>query len=806
MKEKFGFLGRVTLLYVALSVAWIVLTDRTLEWLVHDPQSLTGFQTLKGLAFVAGSALFLFFLLQRALRRHARASEALQQSERRFHELFEHSPVALWSQDFSRVKAHFDALGAAGVSDFSQHFDRHPEQIDRCASLIEVLDMNAAALDLYGAERKDQLRGRVDQFFTEETRALFRDELVAIAGGARHFEGEGVNRTLAGERIHVHLTWSVAPGYEDTWGKVILSITDITERKRAEAALRESEAKFRSLAEHSPSMIFINQGGRVVYANEQCERLMGYARSEFYDPGFDFLSLVAPDSREQVRLNFERHARGEELPPQDYALLTKDGRRIEAIHTTRLIRYEGERAILGIVTDITERKRVERQLAHLASHDLLTNLYNRRRFEEELEHTLAQARRYGVRGALLWMDLDQFKQVNDSLGHQAGDELLVGLGTLLTEGLRDADVAARFGQGEDPFLARLGGDEFAVLLPHTDAAGAQEVAERLLEAVKRHTLSANGQPVRVTTSIGVALFPEHGLTLEELLSRADQALYRAKEAGRNCARIYAPDEEHKRQGEPEVAWAQRIRSGLEADRFELYAQPILELATGVVNRYELLLRLRGEADRLYFPGAFLSVAERFGLMQDLNRWVVRRAVRMLASLQGAAGGVVLEVNLSGKAFNDDVLLDLIRDELEASGVAPERLVFEMTETAAVVDFYRARAFIAQLKALGCRFALDDFGVGFSSFYALKQLPFDYLKIDGGFIQNLHADPNDEHLVRAMVQVARGLGKRTVAEFVEDEATLARLREIGVDFAQGYYIGRPAPLERYCERPQSTPPC
>jgi len=291
----------------------------------------------------------------------------------------------------------------------------------------------------------------------------------------------------------------------------------------------------------------------------------------------------------------------------------------------------------------------------------------------------------------------------------------------------------------------------------------------------------------------MASFPSDGTTVGELLSRADLAMYRAKEEGRNRFRVYSQDMDA--QAESRLAWQQRIRDALENGRFLLLAQPIIDLRGGDISQYELLLRMRGDGGELILPGEFLDVAERSGQIQDIDRWVVGEAIAILAQHERAGTKIVVEVNLSARAFGDPEMLPLIRRELETAAVDPASLLLEVTETTAIARIEQAQRFVETLKELGCKFALDDFGVGFSSFNYLKQLPVDYLKIDGSFIKDLPGSPVDQQLVQGMVAIARALGKKTIAEFVEDAATLALLRRYGVDYAQGLHIGGPAPLPR-----------
>ncbi len=547
------------------------------------------------------------------------------------------------------------------------------------------------------------------------------------------------------------------------------------------ALLKESEERYRRLVELSPDAIAVHSGGRLVYVNPAGGKLLGGKGPEdlIGRPIFDF---VHPDYLETVRARL-RQVQSEgikELDLIEEKFVRLDGQVIDVEVAGMVITYKDRPATLLVARDITGRKRAEAQLDFLANHDALTGLYNRHRFQEELARFLTQARDSGLQGAVLFLDVDQFKYVNDSLGHQAGDRFLVALAGMLRACTREHDIVARWG-----------GDEFTVLMPRADAAEAQAVAEEILQSAGKPLLTIEGHPVSSTVSIGIALFPEHGRTVEDLLAQADTAMYRAKEEGRNSIRTFTPDLAQHVSLQCRLVWTPQIREALEQGRFVLHLQPIRDLRRNRIVQYEALLRMVIDEGRLIPPAGFLDIAERFGLMRQIDRWVVRRAIRLIAEQQRAGRHLRLSVNLSGGAFADPKLLPLIRQELIAAAIDPSRIVFEITESAAIANIGQAQQFILALKDLGCRFALDDFGAGFSSFNHLKQLPVDYLKIDGSFIRDLPHDPVDQQLVRAMAEAARGLGKKTVAEFVGDADTVRLLRALGVDYAQGYHIGEPA---------------
>jgi diguanylate cyclase (GGDEF)-like protein/PAS domain S-box-containing protein len=522
--------------------------------------------------------------------------------------------------------------------------------------------------------------------------------------------------------------------------------------------------------------------GEFLTVNPALVRLLGY-ESEGELCATRFGDLIADETGPAVLEDQLRE--GGEVRNVEIALKAKDGPAIDALLNARTVRT-GDGALLyheGILTDITQIKRQEEQLLHLATHDPLTGLHNRREFNAILERHLSRAKRYGGEGAVLWMDLDGFKEINDGLGHKVGDELLASLAHRMKSTIRESDV-----------LARLGGDEFAILYPNVDSTRAQIAATRLLDAIRRHTANIQGQAIRTTASMGIVLFPEHGMQPTELLMQADMAMYRAKEQGRNRFCVYSPEVENLEAPEQRIDWLRLVREALENDGFILYAQPILDLRTDEITRYEILLRLLDRDGNVIPPGAFLDIAEQFGLSGDIDRWVLGRTTEILSNSEIMGKGISFAINLSPRTMTDKEFLELISGMPALSVIGPVRLVMEITETAAIYNIHVAKDFLRALRGRGYEFALDDFGMGFSSFYQLKNLDVDYLKIDGSFIRNLSHDPVDKHLVLAMVHLARSLGKQTIAEFVEDQEILDILREIGVDCAQGFHIGRPRPLD------------
>ncbi|MFP5362474.1 MAG: EAL domain-containing protein [Thermoleophilia bacterium] len=548
---------------------------------------------------------------------------------------------------------------------------------------------------------------------------------------------------------------------------------DVTEQMRA----REAESRLALVVEAASDAIYtVGRDGRIASWNPAAERMLGYSAAEAL--GAPAVTLLSHHGAETHELLMAAALGGERIAPFETTLQHSDRCLVEVSLSLSPLRSASGRAVDGVAViarDDTERKRLERQLRHLADHDTLTGLYNRRRFDEELGRAMAGARRFEETSALLLIDIDDFKYVNDTLGHAAGDELLRSVAAMAQQRVRATDV-----------LARVGGDEFGLLLPRANAGEARRVAADLVQAARDNTLMLGGGLVHTTVSVGAVAFDGASGTGENVMIAADRAMYDAKAQGRDRYVVYTDATAAARRSQ--MPWEQRIRTALEHDAFALHCQPIRALDGGRVAHYELLLRLPEEDGTLTYPGAFLDVAERLGLIHAIDRWVVTQAIGLVA----AHPDLTFAVNVSGASMDDHELPALVRRELAGSGADPSRLVFEITETATIARMDDARRFAEALTGLGCQLAIDDFGTGFGSFFYLKHLPVSYLKIDGDFIANPRSR-TDELVIEAIVGMARGLGKRTIAEFVGDDATIAMLSALGVDFAQGYHVGRPFPV-------------
>ncbi len=615
-----------------------------------------------------------------------------------------------------------------------------------------------------GAEAEARMRAALHQVFS--------------AGKAISYEVEEPGGE--GESVWFLSRWSPI----EREGKVVAALVVASDITRRAAAARDEwrEVILESAAE---GILGLDRDGAVTFANSSVTDLLGAAQDELRGQNVHDLvhghhqDALPHDAAEcPVLLSIKR---GIVQHLEDDVFWRHDGTSFPVQYTSSPI-LEGGQLMGAVLTfnDVTERKRFEAQLQYLADHDPITGLYNRRRFEQELARHLSYDARYGTGGAVLALDIDNFKFVNDTLGHKAGDEVITRVARNISDRIRETDTLARFG-----------GDEFAILLPEAGIEQAQSVARSVIDAVRTHPVTAAGQQIRVTASVGVTTYGNRQIDGESLLVEADLAMYDAKAAGRDTVALYTPMAVQQAKIESRLAWVGRVRTALDEDRFTLYSQPVVSIATGEAVQHELLLRMVDD-ERIVLPGSFLASAERFGLMPAVDRWVIQQAVRLLTETDPS---LCLEVNVSGESMTDDALTNALGTSLVRASVDPGRLIVEVVEQTAVANLDQTRRFAQQVRHLGCRFALDDFGAGFGSFYYLKYLPFDYLKIDGDFIHSLPANRTDQLVVQAVADIAHGLGKRTIAEFVGDDDTVSVLRDCGVDLAQGYHLGRPGPADQ-----------
>lgn len=557
----------------------------------------------------------------------------------------------------------------------------------------------------------------------------------------------------------------------------------LAEKRRIIQLLLESENRYRDLVETSHDLIWTTDAqGRFIYLNAAANVIFGLAAKDLVGRCFfDFEAGASHVSNRRFLATLKRHG---EVKHYVTRLVTARGEdRWIGINARVVLDDNGiVCGIRGTARDITEEHLATQRIEHLAMHDALTELPNRLSLQRKVESALQAG---GV-GALLFLDIDHFKYVNDNLGHRTGDQLIVGVGSVLRD-------VARILDGE---LFRLGGDEFAIHLPAALRKDAIEAGEKALDAVRRYRFQAGESKVisNLAASVGIALYPFHGNDMLALLSNVDIAMYQAKDLGRNRHVLFDQPSESLRSTHRRIHWAKKLRDALDEDRLVLFQQPVVRLRDRKPVHHEVLLRIRDEEGGHILPGNFIELAESLGMIQEIDMRVVEKLLAYLRTSGQADRKLRYFVNLSRVSISDEHWVRRIMGLLRGGGVNPSQFVFEITETAAMSEIDVTLTFIKRLKEMGCRFALDDFGAGFSSFYYLKRFDVDYLKIDGGFIRDLATDEGSRIFVRALNDVANGLDKQVIAEWVETPEALNLLLGMGTQFGQGFLFQRPVPLE------------
>ncbi len=633
---------------------------------------------------------------------------------------------------------------------------------------MEIIESNQQFNTMMGYSKEEITELTVYDFYADPL--IAEEDLESILRKSLHSISNRQYRLKNGRYIEVdiHSCWSIS-GQNNV---VIVSVQDVTTRNKAQ----EIAAKYKVLLENARDIIlFVNLDGGIIEANKAAGDAYGYSREEL-------LTLSIYDlHNENDRLVIEQYMKEARLGGITFETtnIRKDGSSFPVEVSSQEV-VIGDQVILGqVIRDISDRKRVEENLHFLASHDVLTRIPNRRVLEEAYMESFVLVSK-NKKGALLLIDVDNFKLINDTFGHSIGDMVLVDLVSILKENL-----------GEEDLLARLGGDEFCVLLEGVTPDEANEIAEKLRRAIEEAEISLGEYkiPLKYTISIGVAPIYNGALEFRQLISRADYALYQAKEQGRNRVCSISNEQVDANLLIETNNLTHLIKNALESKGIVLYFQPIMNIASGKIIHYEALMRIVTQTGEIIYPGKVIPIAERFGLMTQIDKRIMELSFEALEKYPD----LKLFVNLSGASIGNDELLSYIEENLLTRGVEASRLGFEITETIAVKDFARADRWIRQLREKGCRFALDDFGIGFSSFSYLQYLSVDYVKIDGSYVHDLDRNYKNRALVQAMNTVARSLGKEVIAEFVENKSILRILEEDQISHAQGYYVGRPAPV-------------
>ena len=661
-------------------------------------------------------------------------------------------------------------------------------------------DYDVRENSMYFSPRWRAMLGYKDDDEIPEWRLLVHpDDLAQVQQGLRdHIEGRTELFESVHRMRHANGEWrwiqSRVRGRVDEHGRLKRLVgveTDITERKLYEEALfREKESAQITLQSIGDGVVTTDAQALVQYLNPVASELTGWKLDDAVGRPIDeifrgFHEETCEPVENPVAVAMRRNRPVKSVRPT--LLIRRDGNELYIESTAAPIRDPNGNVTGGVLVfhDVSESRELNRRLSYAASHDILTELVNRREFENRLQRALKSAKARETSYAVLYIDLDQFKIVNDACGHSAGDALLKQIAALLKSKIRWRDT-----------LARLGGDEFGVLLESCTMEEAMRTAESLRDIINEFRFVWDERTFRLGASIGVVPITPATDDVAALLSAADSACAAAKEAGRNRVYSYQENDIDLMKRRKEMQWAARISNALEENRFELFRQTIQPLQPGLDTgaHYELLLRMRDEQGMLVSPDLFIAAAERYGLTPSIDRWVITQAFRWLVSEADERERLALcSINLSGQSLADEKFLPFVIDQFQKSGLSGSCICFEITETAAIASYSQANRFIHALKELGCKFALDDFGTGLSSFGYLKHFPVDFLKIDGSFVKEILHDPIDREMVRSINEIGHLTGKQTIAEFAENQEIITMLRGMGVDYAQGYGVSEPKRL-------------
>jgi len=604
-------------------------------------------------------------------------------------------------------------------------------------------------------------------------------------------------RTANGRSKMISWTIRVLHGINAKVVGVICVGNDVTENPQSlqsgqgiQSELLPDKTLTHTVLDHiGDGVITVGKDGCVDYLNPVAEQLTGWACHEAKgQPLKDVFHVVDEKSREpKIHSIFDRNYGSRRQHPRKSLLLRKDGWEFTIEDSSSKIRDQQGNVIGAaiIFRDITELQGMERWMLYEATHDALTGLINRREFDSRLNQALAAARAEGRHYALCYIDINKFKLINETHGRDAADELLKQVATLLHSKVRDTDV-----------LARLGGDEFAVLLNNCSIHNALEAANAFREAVRDYKFATNGEIISLGISIGLVPINADAGGVADVMGLADAACYVAKDKGNHRIHVYRAQDVALKQRHADLKWVQRIRRALEENQFRLFCQSIVPLNVPDAHsaHHEILLRMLDEKGELIRPSAFLSAAERYSLMPSIDRWVVQHALDLLDERMRRNQHIgIFAINLSAQSLDDENFLSFVIDQFDKSIVPPSHICFEITESTAISNLISATRFMSILRGMGCKFALDDFGRGFSSYGYLKNLQIDYLKIDGSFVRDLANDPVDHAMVESINQIGHIMGVQTIAEFVETQDALEKLIALGVDHVQGYQLGKPRPM-------------
>ncbi len=658
-----------------------------------------------------------------------------------------------------------------------------------------ITHLNIYACDLLNLNQKESMGTPIGLVFgNDEQSAVQQLAIQNLINSAREKTDQtsGLITVATGDMRTLYLRCSVALNDpENESSGIALIVQDQSNVIEIETELLEEQARNKVTLELLKEGVIITDNNlNIVHMNPVAESLAGCPTYEATGRKLeDIIRLIDSVKRERVTLpGKECIKENRTIQISQHLLLVTSHNEEHSVEITmapRTIKENITQGIVVIIKDLSETRRLTNEIQHRASHDALTGLLNRQEFEYQLEKSIASAAMHNVQHILCYLDVNQFKIINTQAGHTAGDFILKEVARLLQSKIRSIDI-----------IGRLGGDEFGLLLVNHTLENAQRTAQALVDEFQRHRFTWNDQSFELGLCIGMVAVTKDSPEPAQMLTRAELACFSAKDRGRNQIHLFRSDDDELTRKHAEILRAAGITDALQEDRFKLYCQPIVSLAVGnrSTQHYELLLRLTDTNGNIILPASFIPAAERYGLMPNVDRWVIHAALHRYHDTFGEKSGVHIAINLSGNSLNDDKLVDFIKSELQSSTIDPQKVCFEITETAAISNLSQASHLINELKSLGCFFALDDFGSGLSSFTYLKNLPVDYLKIDGSFVTDMADDTIDYAMVEAINQLGHVMGIGTIAECAESEEVVDHLRKLGVDFAQGYAMGSPIPMD------------
>ena len=767
---------KIVLVYAVFTCLWIFSSIALLGVFVKDNQLIIQLCILNGVGYVVICSIILYFLFRTAIQN-------IKSSQQRYQCLFQEAAISILEMDFSGVKELFNQLNSEGVTDWADYFDKNPEAMVCCASSVRITDINNEGLRFWGISQKKDVPVNLESFFTAESLVVLKKQMVALANGAHRCIGEIPVRSLKGDLFYLFFQFSVVPGYEHNLSKVLISIIDITKRKKTEEAMRGNEQRLRQIIDLVPQFIFAKDiEGHFILVNRSVaqaygttvEGLVGKTDADF-NGSKEEVDHFRQDDLEVIKSGKEKF-----IPEE---IITNAQGQTRVLSTTKIPFYPfgmEKPCVLGVAQDITERKNLENNLVTLAHYDPLTNLPNRTLFFEKTSVGLSRARRSAMSCAVLFVDLDHFKDVNDTLGHTLGDQLLKDTTAKLIDCVREMDT-----------IARLGGDEFIIFLNGIENENsARQIAERIKEKFNGPR-QVWGNDLFVTSSIGIAIFPNDGNNLEDLLKNADTAMYAAKSAGRNTYCFF--NQQMNEKAVAKVQIERGLRDALIKSQFKLYYQPIMGVRDGNIRGFEVLLRWVRNDGSVVSPSEFIPIAEETGLIVTIGEWVLNEACRFSKKIEEMGfEGLVISVNVSVAQLRRKAIVETIKNALLNNKLLPESLEIEVTESILIDSIDSAINILKQIRKMGVKISLDDFGTGYSSLRHLQRLPISNIKIDHLFIKELTKGGVESAMTSTIISLAHTLKLGVVAEGVEHDVQLRRLMRENCDYSQGYLFSKPMP--------------